>query len=167
MFPELFVLGDFEQIGGDFSGGAHAAIGQRDSCQHQCAADYLRGGQRFGENESREYRGERSLRQQADGCGGGREMAEGVGEREVSAQLRNQAEAEKSGPRTAGRHLQRNAEREIDDQEKQGAGNHGQAQECQSAGGHAHALGGDHVDSEAGRCGEGHGVAPAQSEVAR
>ena len=87
MFPGLFVFGDFEQIGGDFSGGPHAAIGEGDSGKHERTADDLWGGQRFRENESGEHGGERALRQQADGCGGGWQMAEGVSERQVSAQL--------------------------------------------------------------------------------
>ena len=46
-----------------------------------------------------ENRGERALREQRDGCDGGGKMAERVGEREVAAELRDEAEADESGQR--------------------------------------------------------------------
>ena len=92
-------------------------------------------------------------------------MAQGVSEREVAAKLRHQAEAKERSPGTAVRNFQRNAERDVDDEKKDRAGNHRETQKDQRAGGHAHALGSQHIHGETRGCCQGHRVAPAELEM--
>src|ERR1700692_4857685 len=124
------------------------AVSQGYASEDQQSAEDLREAERFPEEKGRHCGGQGTLREKADRSERGGQMAERVGEKEIAAELGDEAEAEDGPDGAAVRHAQGYPHYQIDQQECESAGNHRQAEKRQRAGGAADFFRNHEVDSE-------------------
>ena len=145
--------------------GMALAVGETYTGEDEEASEDLCEGEGFGEEDRGHGGGEGALREKAYGGERGGKVAEGVGEEEIAAELGDEAKAE-NGPDSASvGHAQRDAHCEIHQQQGDSAGDHGQAEKCQRAGGAANFFRDHEVDGEAGGGGERFEIAHADARV--
>src|ERR1700739_835715 len=94
-------------------------------------------------------------------------MTAPVGEKEIAAELRDEAKTEDGPDSAAMGHAQRYAHREIDQQERERAGNHGHAEKSERAGGVAYFFGDHEVDSKTRGSDERFEITQADTRVVR
>lgn len=106
--------------------------------------------------------GERALREQRYGCDGRGEMAERVGQRDVAAELRDEAEADERPERTMAGDVERRAQQKSEHEKKNCAGDRREAKEDERAGVRADVFGGEQIHGEARGGDQRHEVAGAK-----